>query len=53
VFTRSKNPLLHNDLLFRFSSLGKLQARSLGIMHAKSNKVVAERKQLLINNGEF
>jgi hypothetical protein len=53
MFTRSMNPLLHNDLLFRLTSLGRLEARSLSIMHAKSNTVVTERKQLLLNNGEF
>jgi hypothetical protein len=52
VFTRNTNPLLQNDLLFNLSSVGKLQARNLVTMNAMCNKILAERQQLLKNNGE-
>jgi hypothetical protein len=35
------------------SSLGRLQARNLVTVHAKSNEVVEERRQLLENKCEF
>jgi hypothetical protein len=53
IHARSKNPLLHPDLLFHMSSLGRQQARYLATVHARSKKAVEERaKQLLHDKGE-
>jgi hypothetical protein len=53
MYARSKNPLLHPDLLFHMSSLGRQQARYLATMHARSKQAVEERAhQLLHDKGE-
>jgi hypothetical protein len=53
MYARSKNLLLHPDLLFHMSSLGRQQARYLATMHATSKEAVEERaQQLLHDKGE-
>jgi hypothetical protein len=53
MFARSKNPLLHPDLLFHLSSLGRRQARYLATVRARSKDAVEERAdQLLRDKGE-
>ncbi|XP_033607274.1 cytochrome P450 4C1-like [Cryptotermes secundus] len=49
VHARSQNPLLHPDLLFHMSSLGRQQARYLATVHATSKEAVEERAQQLLH----
>ncbi|PNF34013.1 Cytochrome P450 4C1 [Cryptotermes secundus] len=49
VHERSKTPLLHPDLLFRMSSLGRMQARNLATLHARNKMAVEERKEQLLH----
>jgi hypothetical protein len=53
VYARSKNPLLHPNLLFHMSSLGRQQAKYLATVNARSMETVEERaKQLRRDKGE-
>jgi hypothetical protein len=53
VHARSKNPLLHPDLVFHLSSLGRRQAKYLATVRAWSKAAVEERaEQLLHDKGE-
>ncbi|XP_033607277.1 cytochrome P450 4C1 isoform X2 [Cryptotermes secundus] len=50
MYARSQNPLLHPDLLFHMSSLGRQQARYLATVHATSKEAVEERAQQLLHD---
>lgn len=50
VHARSKNPLLHPDLLFHMSSLGRQQARYLATVQARSKEAVEERTHQLLHD---
>ena len=45
---RIVTPFLHNEFLFRLSRLGKRHDQNLKILHGFTNKVIAQRKALLM-----
>ncbi|PSN37158.1 Cytochrome P450 4C1 [Blattella germanica] len=52
LYCRLARPWLHNDFLFKYSSLGRQQKKSLAILHSMTNAVIKRRKQELLKKSQ-
>lgn len=50
VLTRALSPWLWPNFIFHRTKHGKIQAESLAVIHGLTNKVIAERKEMLKNS---
>lgn len=45
---RAKNPLIHNDFMFKLSPVGRRAKEVLKVLHGFSNKIIVQRRQELL-----
>ncbi|XP_069704221.1 cytochrome P450 4C1-like isoform X1 [Periplaneta americana] len=50
MFIRAFKPWLHLDAIFHLSSLGRLQRKCLAILHGTTQRVIKERKKVVLEN---